>query len=67
MSAIRKRFIAGAVCPDCNAMDTLAVWHEEHTERVECIQCGYHQRQVDQQEDKSVRHPGQVIGMFNPE
>ncbi|PNU28575.1 hypothetical protein C2M07_22775 [Serratia marcescens] len=26
MSATRKRFIAGAVCPSCSAMDTLAVW-----------------------------------------
>ncbi|MBN3565048.1 MULTISPECIES: YheV family putative zinc ribbon protein, partial [Gammaproteobacteria] len=35
MSATRKRFIAGAVCPSCSAMDTLAVWREDQVEVVE--------------------------------
>lgn len=26
--AIRKRFIAGAKCPACQAQDTLAMWRE---------------------------------------
>jgi len=34
MSATRKRFIAGAVCPSCKAMDTLAVWREDQVEVV---------------------------------
>ena len=49
MSATRKRFIAGAVCPSCSAMDTLAVWREDQVEVVECVKCGHHQRQTDQQ------------------
>ena len=39
MSATRKRFIAGAVCPSCSAMDTLAVWREDQVEVVECVKC----------------------------
>lgn len=43
----RKRFIAGAVCPQCQAQDTLAVGQEEQVDVVICIKCGYHQRQSD--------------------
>lgn len=67
MSATRKRFIAGAVCPSCNAMDTLAVWREDRVEVVECVKCSHHQRQTDQQVEKHVRPQEQVIGIFNPE
>lgn len=67
MSATRKRFIAGAVCPSCKAMDTLAVWREDQVEVVECVQCGHHQRQTEQQVEKHVRPQEQVIGIFHPE
>lgn len=67
MSATRKRFIAGAVCPSCKAMDTLAVWREDQVEVVECVKCGHHQRQTDQQVEKHVRPQEQVIGIFHPE
>jgi len=56
MSATRKRFIAGAVCPSCSAMDTLAVWREDR----------HHQRQTEQQVEKHVRPQEQVIGIFQP-
>ncbi|MBH2654292.1 YheV family putative zinc ribbon protein [Serratia ureilytica] len=66
MSATRKRFIAGAVCPGCSAMDTLAVWREDQVEVVECVKCGHHQRQTEQQVEKHVRPQEQVIGIFQP-
>ena len=28
--AVRKRFIAGAKCPSCQAQDTLAMWRENN-------------------------------------
>ncbi len=37
MATTRKRFIAGAVCPKCKAMDTLALWQEDQVEVVECV------------------------------
>lgn len=63
----RKRFIAGAVCPQCNALDTLALWREDQVEVVECVKCGHHQRQTDEQVNKHVRPHEQVIGIFPPE
>ncbi|QHB34306.1 YheV family putative metal-binding protein [Yersinia canariae] len=63
----RKRFIAGAVCPQCKALDTLALWREDHVEVVECVKCGHHQRQTDEQVNKHVRPHEQVIGIFHPE
>lgn len=66
MSATRKRFIAGAVCPSCSAMDTLAVWREDQVEVVECVKCGHHQRQTEQQVEKHVRPQERVIGIFQP-
>ncbi|MGQ8776891.1 YheV family putative zinc ribbon protein [Serratia sp. NA_112.1] len=67
MSATRKRFIAGAVCPSCKAMDTLAVWREDQVEVVECVKCDHHQRQTEEQVEKHVRPQEQVIGIFHPE
>ncbi|ADZ44148.1 TPA: YheV family putative zinc ribbon protein [Yersinia enterocolitica] len=63
----RKRFIAGAVCPQCKALDTLALWREDQVEVVECVKCGHHQRQTDEQVKKHVRPHEQVIGIFHPE
>ena len=39
---IIKRFIAGAVCPKCSAMDKLVMYRNEQDEQVrECVSCGY--------------------------
>ncbi|MFV0278493.1 MAG: YheV family putative metal-binding protein [Parahaliea sp.] len=35
----RRRFIAGAVCPRCSAMDTLVV--DLDSDRRECVSCGF--------------------------
>jgi uncharacterized protein len=34
-----RRFIAGAVCPRCAAMDTLVV--DRDSDRRECVACGF--------------------------
>ncbi|NIH15700.1 MAG: YheV family putative metal-binding protein [Serratia symbiotica] len=62
----RKRFIAGAMCPGCNAMDTLAVWREDQVDVVACVKCGHHRRQNEQQLEKHLRPQEQVIGIFHP-
>lgn len=67
MSITRKRFIAGAVCPNCKAQDTLALWREDQVEVVECVTCGHHQRQTDAAVSPHVRPQEQVIGIFTPE
>ena len=35
----RRRFIAGAVCPRCGAMDKIVV--DLDTDRRECVACGF--------------------------
>ncbi len=37
-----RRFIAGAVCPRCSALDKIVMYDNERGERVrECVSCGY--------------------------
>lgn len=38
---ITKRFIAGAVCPACSAMDTIRMYELEGVPNRECVSCGY--------------------------
>ena len=37
----RRRFIAGAVCPRCAAMDRIVV--DPDTDRRECVACGFNE------------------------
>lgn len=36
-----KRFIAGAVCPACNAQDSIKMWNVDGVPHRECVACGY--------------------------
>lgn len=36
-----KRFIAGAVCPACSAMDTIRMYELDGVPNRECVGCGY--------------------------
>ena len=36
-----KRFIAGAVCPSCGAMDTIRIFTHGGQEHRECVECSY--------------------------
>ena len=38
---IRKRFIAGAVCPSCGAQDRLVVEETPDHKRRRCVNCGF--------------------------
>lgn len=37
----KKRFIAGAICPRCEAMDTIVMYREQETDFRECVSCGF--------------------------
>lgn len=63
----RKRFIAGAVCPQCQAQDTLAVGREDDVDVVECVQCGYHQRQSDTPATEAAPYGDTLIARFHPD
>ncbi len=38
---MQKRFIAGAVCPSCAAMDRLVIFEEDGISKRECVACGF--------------------------
>ncbi|KAA8996352.1 YheV family putative metal-binding protein [Affinibrenneria salicis] len=68
MTAARKRFIAGAVCPRCRMMDTLAVSQDQDISVVTCVRCGYQQRQPDDQEaNRADGAADRIIGIFQPD
>jgi hypothetical protein len=64
---VKKRFIAGAICPKCKAMDTLALTKENGVETVTCVTCGAQMSQPEAHVEKDVRPSEQVIGIFKPE
>lgn len=64
--ALKKRFIAGAVCPKCKAMDTMALTKENGVEKVTCVSCGEQMVQTEEHVEKVVRENEQVIGIFKP-
>ncbi|MDP3816624.1 YheV family putative zinc ribbon protein [Pseudomonas sp.] len=41
MTQVKKRFIAGAVCPACSEMDKIQMWDEAGVPHRECVACGY--------------------------
>ena len=57
----QKRFIAGANCPSCDELDSLALY--SHDQSIECVSCGYTQtsQQRDQTENKK-QSPSVEIG-----
>ena len=40
----KRRFIAGAKCPKCQAIDRVVMITTENDEWVECIECDYTER-----------------------
>ena len=64
---MKKRFIAGAICPKCNAMDTMALTKDDNVETVTCVSCGHQMSQPEEHVVKEVRPQEQVIGIFKQE
>jgi len=62
----KKRFIAGATCPNCKEVDTLMLYKENDVEKIECVECNHKQSQVDEKIAKAAVSPTEVIGIFKP-
>ncbi|ACR70735.2 hypothetical protein DBV23_09520 [Edwardsiella ictaluri] len=58
---MKKRFIAGACCPVCHAMDSLVLWQVNEHEQMQCVRCG-HRITPSAQAPASER----IIGRFKP-
>jgi uncharacterized metal-binding protein (TIGR02443 family) len=63
-SKIKKRFIAGAICPHCKASDSLMLYMENNVEKLECVYCGYSKSQVEDKVEEKTRENENVIGIF---
>ncbi len=64
----KKRFIAGASCPKCKAVDTMMLFLEHNVEKVECVQCDYQMAQPESQVERMARGKAEtVIGVFKPD
>ncbi|MEZ5436370.1 MAG: YheV family putative zinc ribbon protein [Pseudomonadales bacterium] len=38
----RKRFVAGAKCPQCQALDKIVMFRKAGVQHQACVSCGYH-------------------------
>ncbi|GLP95778.1 YheV family putative zinc ribbon protein [Paraferrimonas sedimenticola] len=65
MTKLKKRFIAGARCPKCNAQDSIMLFMQNGVETIECSDCGHTQTQGSDAQQKSAG--GDLIGVFKPE
>lgn len=63
----KRRFVAGATCPKCNALDTISLFFENNVEKLECVACGYAESQADEKVKNAARPNENVIGVFKPE
>ncbi|HAS63240.1 MAG TPA: DNA-binding protein [Vibrio sp.] len=64
---MKKRFIAGASCPQCQQQDSLRWWIENNIELVECVDCDYHEQRKPKSVDKTQRADENMIGIFSPD
>lgn len=67
VNKIKKRFVAGAVCPKCKAQDSIMLHFENNVEQIECVHCDYHESQVDKKVSSASKGSTGVIGIFKPE
>jgi len=63
---VRRRFVAGATCPQCKALDTISLYFENNVEKLECVACGYNEAQTDDTVSQATRENENVIGIFKP-
>lgn len=65
---MKKRFIAGAKCPKCEATDRIVMLTTAEDEWIECIECGYSENRpthIDEPEAPAVPDEVGVI-QFKP-
>lgn len=68
MMAIKRRFIAGAKCPKCQALDRIVMLTSGEAEWIECIECGYEEnRPTHIEEPESPAVPDEIgVIQFKP-
>lgn len=41
--SVKKRFIAGAICPKCNKLDSILLCITDDDEHIQCVHCDYYE------------------------
>ena len=59
----KRRFIAGAKCPKCQALDRVVMITTENEEWIECIECDYSEHRPTEVEDVAPE-PADEIGVI---
>ena len=62
----RKRFIAGATCPQCRSVDSIMLYFENNVEKSQCVKCDYKDVQSSTDVSEQVASSADVIGVFKP-
>ena len=62
----RKRFIAGATCPQCKSVDSIMLYFENNVEKLQCVKCDYKDVQSATDVSEQVASAADVIGVFKP-
>jgi uncharacterized metal-binding protein (TIGR02443 family) len=58
MKVMKRRFIAGAVCPRCSEMDKIVMFtNDDGVQTKECVECGFTEtiQDLQQQEELATR------------
>lgn len=66
LSKNKKRFIAGAECPQCKVLDSIALTLENAVETLTCVACDFTQTQTPAQAKSATRQFEEIIGVFDP-
>ncbi len=52
---MKRRFIAGATCPECKQMDKLVMFEDEEKRRFrECVACGFKEELIEENLQKEI-------------
>ena len=62
----RKRFIAGATCPQCRSIDSIMLYFENNVEKLQWVKCDYKDVQSSTDVSEQVASSADVIGVFKP-
>lgn len=64
---MKRRFIAGAKCPQCEAIDRVVMLSTADDEWIECIECGYSERRPTHVESSEIAVADEVgVIQFKP-
>ncbi|MDN4502967.1 YheV family putative zinc ribbon protein [Alteromonadaceae bacterium BrNp21-10] len=63
---LKKRFIAGATCPKCKALDSIMLYWQNNVEKLQCVKCDYHDSKPTDEVQQVSRQQESVIGVFKP-